>query len=256
MNEDQNLNENIETPEQEIVEEVNQEQVNQEVVDTAPTEQPTEPVVSEEEKEKLQKQEFARKRIEERKQKLIANKTTTIPQEQVTEPTPHVAPQEPVQQVDPIYNQMREEYFFKAKKQELAGLEVEYKQGYPDYDDVVNSALELTKQTYISKGMDEATASNLVEKQKVDVADRAAYNGSHAAEAVYNEAKAINKAFEEYAKKQGYVKQGGETNLDKHRAISKPNAVTGGSGGGAVPDKEPDIANMTMGELQKYYASK
>lgn len=168
---------------------------------------------------------------------------------------------EKVARYDQIVQQQQFETAIQAAEQELAGLEKEFKEAFTDYDDVVNDALELSKMRLMAQeGVSETQAMNYLNREKVLIADKAAAQGKDPVEAVYNEAKQIMSVFDAYAEKKGY-KLGGKpkTKLQAMREISKPNAMTGGTGKGAAASKLKfeelgdddleEIHETTIGEL-------
>jgi hypothetical protein len=146
-----------------------------------------------------------------------------------------------------------------AGEKELKTLERDFVDAFPDYNDVVERALDATKMRMVSQGMDESDVDAYLRKEKVLIADRAAAQGLDPVEAVYNEAKGIVSWLDGYAEKMGYVKNGEKaklkTNLQAIREISKPAAVGTGRGTGAAKktfdemDDLEEIGQVTLGDL-------
>lgn len=153
-----------------------------------------------------------------------------------------------------------QEYVVKLNRaeKELNALEVDFKEAFTDYDDVVNEALEFSEMRLVSQGINETEAKEMLRREKILIADRAAAMGKDPVEAVYNEAKSIMSLIDKYVEKKGYKKDvRPKTNLEAIREISKPNAMTGGKGRGATVqtksfdemDSIQDIGEVTLGEL-------
>ena len=234
---------------EEVVEEPTQEAEEQE-------EEKTE--LSEEEQERQRKQQAYRDRkareIEERaKQEQRAAELA----EQAVSSTP--SSQEPsddleaikrkMDEYDSIVKQQQFQSSIKQAERELAELEKPFVEAFPDYQDKVNQAIELSKLDMISQGYTEAESTIYLNQQKVLVADVAAAQGLDPVEAVYNKAKQTLGVFEKFAESQGYVKAGAKpkTNLQAQREASKPNAMTGGS---SMSSQKRDYENLDMEEVE------
>lgn len=144
-----------------------------------------------------------------------------------------------------------------AGERELKVLEKDFVEAYPDYNDVVDRALDATKMRMLAQGQDEAEIDAYLRREKVLIADRAAAQGKDPVEAVYNEAKGIVSWLDQYAEKMGYQKPQGKpkTNLQAIREISKTPAVGTGRGTGAAKktydemDDLEEIGQVTLGDL-------
>lgn len=158
--------------------------------------------------------------------------------------------------VDQILYEQKIQQWQKNAEKELASLEKEYKIAFPDYDDLVSTALDITKDRMIQGGMSEYEATEALRIEKLKIADAAAARGEDPVEAVYKEAKAINTWFETYASKLGYVKQGANqkpiTQKAALREAAKPNATMGGKGAAAIKpsyDEMDDVSDLTIGQM-------
>ena len=141
----------------------------------------------------------------------------------------------------------------KQAEKELNGLEVEFKEAFTDYDEVVNDALELTKMRLVADGVPSGEADDYLREKKVLIADEAAARGEDPVEAVYKEGKAIISVFDAYAEKKGYAVNGKpKTNLQTIRELNKPNAMTGGAGRGATAAKTTfdDLGDDDLEEIR------
>ena len=218
------------------------EDATNDVEDAEPADETDDEKLQNEEAEKLQRQEAyrdrQRKKAEDEQAKAdeAAAKAVDAPQS----PAPQADPYAEVQQY--IRTQKFEQAVNTAEK-ELIELEKPFKEAFTDYDDIVSSAIELTKMRLVKDGMTETEADSHLRREKVLVADRAVAQGLDPVEAVYNEGKAILDVFDAYAEKRGYKKGTPKTNLQAMREISKPNAMTGGAGKGAK------AGNTTFDEL-------
>jgi UDP-N-acetyl-D-mannosaminouronate:lipid I N-acetyl-D-mannosaminouronosyltransferase len=156
-----------------------------------------------------------------------------------------------------------QEVMIKQAERELQSYEKEYTEAFPDYEDSVKKAIELTKLRLVAEGMDEADAIQYLNREKVLLADRAVAAGLDPVEAIHKEAKTILSTFEQFAELNGYVKaeskEKPKTNLQALREASKPNAMTGGKPASAVKhnfDEEDDmdvIKGATLSDLMKQY---
>ena len=137
-------------------------------------------------------------------------------------------------------------------EKELEVLEDDFREAFTDYDDVVNGALEFAKMDLVNKGLSEREANEHLSLEKIKIADMAAAQGKDPVEAVYNEAKNVLTVIDAYAEKMGYVKpEKPKTNLQAAREMSKPNAMTGGTGKGATAARQnfEDMDASEVGEL-------
>lgn len=150
----------------------------------------------------------------------------------------------------------------KQAARELEILETPFKEAFPDYDAVVSDAMEFSKIRLMNQGVSEAEAIEYLNNQKVLLADRAAAQGADPVEAVYNEAKAINQLFEQFAEKKGYKRAEGKpkTNMQALREVSKPSAAgSSGSGSAAAANKATfdemedldEIGEVTIQDLMR-----
>jgi hypothetical protein len=144
-----------------------------------------------------------------------------------------------------------------AGERELKALEKDFVDAYPDYNEVVERALDATKMRLLSQGQDESEIDAYLRREKVLIADRAAAQGKDPVEAVYKEALGIVNWLDSYAEKMGYQKSQGKpkTNLQAIRDISKTPAVGTGRGTGAAKktfdemDDLEEIGQVTLGDL-------
>lgn len=210
---------------------------------------------TEEEKELRIKQEAYKKRQEERRKKAeelakpsLQKSNEDKKQEEYAkraEAALSDADRQAIEYFKQLQNRTVIEQNIKAAESELVALEAEFKEAFPDYEDKVNQALEITKVRLIESGMSETEADKYLKREKVLLADAAAAAGKDPVEAVYNEAKSILNVFEKYAEKAGYIKpEKKKTNLQALREASKPNAMSGGAGRGAA------AAKKTMDDMQ------
>lgn len=200
------------------------------------------------EDEKLKKQEAYRERQRQKQEEMereaeLTKRVQTAPkgsqQEKIAKDELQEL-KEKIAKYDEIVQQQQFERLVQSAEQELVELEKDFKEAFTDYDDVVNNALELSKMRLMAQGnISESQAINYLNREKVLIADRAAAQGKDPVEAVYNEAKQIMSVFDAYAEKKGYKIEGGKpkTKLQAIREISKPNAMTGGTGKGAAASK-------------------
>jgi hypothetical protein len=209
----------------------------------------------EEDEKLLRAREEYKKRQEERRKKAQEQQTTY---EQKAEAATDDADKQAIEYIKQLQKQQVFERNIKQAEVELTGLEGEFKVAYPDYEDKVNQALKLTKYRLVQEGMGEAEAEQLLKREKVLLADKAASRGEDPVEAVYKEAKAILNVFEKYAEDMGYTKGKKKTNLQALREVSKPNAMSGGAGKGAAAarktydDMEGDeVDDLTLEQLMK-----
>lgn len=146
-----------------------------------------------------------------------------------------------------------------AAEKELIERENVFKEAFVDYDDKVNSAMELTKHRLINQGYSETEAAEALRREKILLADRAAYRGLDPVEAVYKEANDILSTFEKFAESRGYIKpETKKTKLQAAREMSKPNAMAGGTGALAIrrtvddlgDEDIEDINNMPLSEFR------
>lgn len=234
----------------------------EEVIDEVEEEEkePEKQEVAEEEKEedkedeKLIKAREDYKRRQEERRKQGAQTTYEKQAIQVVDD----ADKQAIEFVKQFHKQQIFERNIKQAEVELTSLEGEFKVAYPDYEDKVNQAIKLTKYRLVEQGMSEAEAEQVLRREKVLLADKAAAAGKDPVEAVYNEAKTILKVFEKFAEEAGYTKGKKKTNLQALREASRPNAMSGGAGKGATAarktfdDMEGDeIDELSIGQLLK-----
>lgn len=231
--------------EEKLVEDVVEDVAEEEVKDN--------PIVEEEkEDEKLREIREGYHRRQEEKRKQV---TQTTHEKQAVQAVDD-ADKQAIEFVKQLQKQQVFERNIKQAEVELTGLEGEFKVAYPDYEDKVNQAIKLTKYRLIEQGMGETEAEQVLRREKVLLADRAAAQGKDPVEAVYNEAKTILTVFEKFAEDMGYTKGKKKTTLQALREVSKPNAMSGGAGKGATAarktfdDMEGDeIDELSIGQL-------
>jgi hypothetical protein len=257
---------------QEVVEEIKEEKVEEiieEVVEN-PVEEVKEEVAEakDEEAEKLKAaQEAYRERQRAKKEEAAkkAEESARLAQEEAARKEAASKPIETdeakllaakLEQVDQIILEQKMQKWIGAAERELGEIEKEYKVVFPDYDDLVSTAMDITKDRMVQGGMTEQQANEALRLEKLKIADAAAARGEDPAEAVYKEAKAINTWFQTYASKLGYVKQGASqkpiTQKAALREASKPNAMTGGKGAAAIKpnyDEMDDVSDLTIGQM-------
>ena len=159
--------------------------------------------------------------------------------------------------VDQIIQKERVNTWISNAENELTALEEEFKVAFTDYDDLVNTAMDITLDRMVSGGMSKKQAQEALRLEKLKVADAAAARGLDPVEAVYKEAKAINDWFETYAQKLGYQRTGTAkpktmTQKAALREASKPNAVNGGKNAGALKlsyEEMDDVSDLTIGQM-------
>ncbi len=161
--------------------------------------------------------------------------------------------------VDQIIQKERINSWINNAENELTALEDEFKVAFTDYDDAVQTALDITLDRMISGGMSKRQAEEALRLEKLKIADAAAAKGLDPVEAVYKEAKAINTWFETYAQKLGYQKVGSPKSQEKAltqkaalREASKPSAVSGGKNANALKltfDEMDDVDGVTIGDM-------
>lgn len=208
---------------------------------------------SKEEEERLAKaREDYKKRQEERRKQSEQQATYEKKAEQATDD----ADKQAIEYVKQLQKQQVFERQIKQAEVELTQLEGEFKVAYPDYDDKVNQAIKLTKYRLVNEGMSEAEAEQVLKREKVLLADRAAAQGKDPVEAVYKEAQVILSAFEKFAEESGYTKGKKKTNLQALREASRPNAMSGGAGKGATAARKTfddmegeEIDEVSIGQL-------
>lgn len=226
------------------------EEVVEEVVEEA------EVVVEVEEVEEKEDEKLAKAREDYKRRQEERRKQTTY--EKQAEKTVEDTDKQAIEFVKQLQKQQIFEHNIKRAEVELTQLEGEFKVAYPDYDDKVNQAMKLTKYRLIESGMGEAEAEQVLKREKVLLADKAAAQGKDPVEAVYSEAKAILNIFEKFAEDMGYTKGKKKTTLQALREASKPNAMSGGAGKGATAarktfdDMEADeVDELSIGQLLK-----
>lgn len=194
-----------------------------------------------------------RKKQEEQKQR---QEELTQVAHQTTES--EVKLEDKVADLERIAQQQMVEQNIKQAEREFNVIEKEYKDAFPDYEQTVNDALEFTKMRLTEGGVSDVDADDYLRREKVFLAAKAVAAGKDPAEAVYNEAKQIMGFFDKFAESKGYVKPGkSKTNLQTMREMSKPNAMTGGAGKGALANKLSfdemddlgDIGEVTIGQM-------
>lgn len=230
-----------------------QEEAVEDIIEEKPEEaEKVEEVEEEKEDEKLIKAREDYKRRQEERRKQV---TQTTHEKQAVQAVDD-ADKQAIEFVKQLQKQQVFERNIKQAEVELTGLEGEFKVAYPDYEDKVNQAIKLTKYRLIQEGMGEAEAEQMLRREKVLLADRAAAQGKDPVEAVYNEAKTILTVFEKFAEDMGYTKGKKKTNLQALREVSKPNAMSGGAGKGATAarrtfdDMEGDeIDELSIGQM-------
>lgn len=157
-----------------------------------------------------------------------------------------------------IQKQRRQEMLDAASRElsqieQAAKKDKEFTQAFPDYDDVVNNAIEFAKIRLIEEGATEAEAVKRLEYEKTLLADRAVASGKDPMVAIYEEGRRINRAFETFAEKMGYSKGiKKKTNLQAQRDASRPNAVAGGAGrgAGAITKKFDELGDDDLDEIK------
>lgn len=256
--------ENLETEENSLAEDIAKLKEQDSKEQEKPQEEPQEELQEEKEAEptdeekarQLKAQEDYKKRQEERRRK-----AAEAPQKQYEEKAAQ-AVQDADKEAIEYFKELKKQQIFnqsiKKAEVELTYLEGEFKVAYPDYEDKVNQAMKLTKYRLVEQGMSEAEADQLLKREKVLLADRAAAQGQDPVEAVYKEASTILSVFEKFAEEMGYSKGKKKTNLQSLREASKPNAMSGGAGKGATAarktydDMEVDEVNeLSIGQMLK-----
>jgi len=206
------------------------------------TDEPKEQEVDEEEKERLAKQDAYRERKRKEKEgvqhKARDHKVSDDTKKQELPDDEMDVLKRTVAQYGEVVKEYRYESNIKQAEKELIDLEKPFKEAFPDYDDKVNQAIELTKLRLLEDGADESYANDYLKREKVLLADRAAARGEDPVEAVYKEAEKILNVFEAYAEKNGYTKGRPKTKMQALKEMSKPNAMTAGAGRGASAAKQ------------------
>lgn len=260
------LQEEVETLENETVE--NQEESTETEEQKVEKQEEPKEELTDEQKEQLQKQEAYRERKRreaEKKSEESRQEEERIRLEQQALATEALKKEEgekddiealkaQMAQYDRVVKQQQYKDSVRAAERELSGLETEFKEAFPDYQDKVDSALEFSKMNLVSQGYTELQASEYLQEQKVLIADKAAAEGKDPVEAVYQEANNILGVVENFAEKMGYKKESKKTNLQARREMSKPNAMTGGSSMSSPKlsydeMEAEDIDNLSIGDM-------
>lgn len=231
------LEQETQTTEEDVSDAVREEEA-EEVKEPAKAEEET--VVAEEtDEDKQAKLEAYKKRIQERKAKQEADIAPSR-QEQIRQEAQDVVDEQAeLRKLVEEMRQFKQQQQFQANlmqaEKELQAYEKEFKEVYSDYDEKVSRAIEFSKLRLMADGMPEAQAEELLRREKVLLADKAAAMGEDPVQAVYDEANKILGWLDMYAEKAGYVKPSKpKTNLQALREASKPNAMSSGTGRGAA----------------------
>ena len=267
MEDDEKKDAEEQTSEEEATEEVVEEKPVDEVEEsseeeTAEEEEPKEEVTDE---ELLKKQEHYRKRQEKRAQKKQEEAEATPIQEDDSEELSEIEQLKlQVQSLTNVAHQNQYNQLVDRAEIELEGYEEEFRDAFPDYDDTVNRALDITKMRMKQNGMRDKEINEHLRREKIMIADRAASSGKDPVEAVYKEAQAINGWFDSAAESMGYVKQDTpnakpKTKMAAMREASKPNSFGSGQGTAAHKktfdemddDDMEEIDGLTIGQMLK-----
>lgn len=154
---------------------------------------------------------------------------------------------EKTKKLDDIEEQQRRQEQIEAAKNELSGYEQAFKKSTPDYDEVLQNAMEVERRKIkaVYPNMTDTQINNHLEQSKIQLASTAMNNGRDPVEALY-----------EYASAYGTPTKKPKTNLQAKKELSKPNAI--GTGQGAIARtktfndlEEKDLDNLTFAEMKK-----
>lgn len=164
-----------------------------------------------------------------------------------------------IKYLEQVAAQMQYNQQINVAKKELASLENEFIEAYPDYKESVDSAIDFVKLNLIKQGMSEADALAQIEHERILLADEAVRKGQDPVDVLYKEAKLINDVIDEYATKRGYTKTK-PVNLNNERKINKPSAIGSGYSSQGVKvglneDGNNEIQNMTLQQMLEAKAS-